>query len=243
VIAQQALAIESLAPGRFRLGIGPAHQPAMESTYGVTWRKPLLQLREYLTVIRALFDTGEVDFAGEHVVARTKLRGPVAVPLMASALRPKSFELCGELSDGAISWMCPRTYLVEEALPALARGAQKAGREAPPLVAHVPVMVEADREKVRASVRGSLGYYAQSANYRGMFEAAGFPIEDSYSDALLDDLAISGSAEEVAAGLLALLDAGMGEVLAHPVIDPDDRAGSTERAFGAIALAAKQAEG
>ncbi len=243
VIAQQALALESLAPGRFRLGIGPAHQPAMESSYGVTWRKPLTQLREYLTVIRALFEEGEVDFEGEHVVARARLRGPVEAPVMASALRPRSFELCGELSDGAISWMCPRAYLVEQALPALERGARAAGRPAPPLVAHVPVMVESDREKVRASVRGSLGYYAQSANYRGMFETAGFPIADTYSDELLDDLAISGSAEEVAAGLVGLLEAGMGEVLAHPVIDRDDRAGSLERAFGAIALAARQVAG
>jgi hypothetical protein len=104
-------------------------------------------------------------------------------------------------------------------------------------------MVTSDPERARAGVRGSLGYYAQSANYRGMVERAGFPIEDTYSDALLDDLVVYGSAEEVAAGLVGLLDAGMGEVLAHPVIDPDDRAGSIESAFGAIALAAKQAAG
>ena len=35
VLAQQTLALESLAPGRFRLGIGPAHEPAMVRTYGV----------------------------------------------------------------------------------------------------------------------------------------------------------------------------------------------------------------
>ncbi|MDA0256638.1 MAG: LLM class flavin-dependent oxidoreductase, partial [Chloroflexi bacterium] len=113
----------------------------------------------------------------------------------------------------------------------------------PPLVAHVPVMVTNDPEKARAGVRGALGFYAQSANYRGMFEAAGFPIEETYSDALLDDLVVSGSAEEVAAGLVGLLDAGMGEVLAHPVLDPEDRAGSMDSAFAAIALAARQAAG
>ncbi len=73
-----------------------------------------------------------------------------------------------------------------------------------------------------------------------MFEVAGFPIDDTYSAPLLDDLVVSGSEEEVAAGLVSLLDAGMGEVLAHPVIDPADRAGSIDRAFGAIALAARQ---
>ena len=36
-----------------------------------------------------------------------------------------------------------------------------------------------------------------------------------------------------------LLDAGCGEVLAHPLLDPDDREGSIARAFAATALAAR----
>lgn len=141
-IAQQALALAQLASGRFRLGIGPAHEPAMVRTYGVTWRKPLTQLREYLTVVRSLLTEGGTDFEGTHVTARTRLAAPPQpVPLLASALQPASFELCGELADGAISWMCPRHYLVTEALPAIQRGAERAGRTPPPLVAHVPIAV------------------------------------------------------------------------------------------------------
>ena len=240
-ISQQALALEQLAPGRFRLGIGPAHQAAMERTYGVDWRRPLTNLREYITTIRALLHEGSVDFEGEHVTVRSSLREPVGTPVMASALRVASFELCGELADGAISWMCPRNYLVERALPALKAGAERAGRAAPPLIAHVPIVVGDDREAAGELVRSQLGRYAQAPFYRAMFADAGFPdAGDGYSDELLDGLVVHGSEEEVAAGLADWLEAGMGEVLAMPVLDPDDRAGSLDRSIAAIARAARE---
>ncbi|MCC6236458.1 MAG: LLM class flavin-dependent oxidoreductase [Dehalococcoidia bacterium] len=239
-IAQQALALEQLSPGRLILGVGPAHEPAMVRTYGVRWRRPLTQLREYLTVLRALLHEGRVDFEGEHVTARMELREPPRTPLMASALRPASFALCGELADGAISWMCPRSYLLEQALPALAEGARAAGRAAPPLVAHVPVAVTTDRARARTLARERLGNYSRTPFYLAMFTQAGFgDAAEGYSDALLDDLVVSGTEDEVAEGLRGYLDAGLGEVLAHPVLDPDDTAGSIERAFRAAARAAR----
>lgn len=236
-LASQALALHQLAPGRLRLGIGPSHEPAMTSTYGVRWRRPLLQLREYLESLRALFETGAVQYQGEHVTARAQWREPARIELLASALRPRSFELCGELADGAISWMCPRAYLVQEALPALRRGADGAGRAAPPLIAHVPFAVSTDREAVRALARRQVGFYGRVPFYRAMFEAAGFALGDDahYPDALLDDLVVSGTAQEVRAGLRRYLDDGCGEVLASPLLDPDDREGSIARAFDAVA--------
>ena len=74
LIAQQAMAMHALAPGRFRLGIGPSTPAAMVPLYGADYRKPLTQLREYLTVIRAFLHEGAVDFKGEFVSARVRLR-------------------------------------------------------------------------------------------------------------------------------------------------------------------------
>lgn len=237
-LASQALAVHHLAPGRLRLGIGPSHEPTMTATYGVMWDRPITHLREYLQALRALFTTGEVALEGYHVTARTRWREPAPIELLASALRPRSFELCGELADGALSWMCPRAYLVEQALPALARGAEQAGRAAPPLIAHVPCFVGEDREAVRDLARRQLGNYARVPFYRAMFEQAGFALGDgTYSDALLDDLVISGTEDQVAAGLRRYLDDGCGEVLAAPLVDPDDRDGSIARAFAAVAKA------
>jgi alkanesulfonate monooxygenase SsuD/methylene tetrahydromethanopterin reductase-like flavin-dependent oxidoreductase (luciferase family) len=213
VIAQQALALEQLSPGRLRLGIGPSHEPGMTRTFGVQWHTPLSHLREYLETLRALFTTGEVTHEGTHVVARTKWREPVPVELLASALRPRSFELCGELADGAISWV-------------------------PPLIAHVPIAVTTDRSAARNLARRQLGNYGQVPFYRAMFEASGHPVgADGYSDALLDDLVVSGTEEEVAERLTGYIADGCGEVLAAPVIDTADRDQSIARAFRAVARA------
>ena len=241
IIAQQAQALAQLAPGRLRLGIGPSHEPGMTRNFGVRWHTPLTELREYLTVIRALTTEGTVDFEGRHVTARASLRDPQPVELLASALRPRSFEVCGELTDGAISWMCPASYLIREALPAIARGAARAGRETPPLIAHIPIMVSEDREAVRALARRQLGNYASVPFYLAMFHAAGFPeAADGYSDAMLDDLVVSGTEQQVVARLSQMVAAGCGEILAHPLLDPADRAGSIESAFHAVAVAHQQ---
>ena len=47
-MAQQAVALGALAPGRFRLGIGPSHEPSMVPMLGIKWEAPLGHLREYL---------------------------------------------------------------------------------------------------------------------------------------------------------------------------------------------------
>lgn len=240
VLASQALALHQLAPGRLRLGIGPSHEPAMTAGYGVQWRTPLTHLREYLTALASLFEMGAVDLDGSHVTAHARWREPARVELLASALRPRSFALCGELADGAISWMCPLQYLVDEGLPAMAEGAATAGRQTPPLVVHVPIAVNGDREFVRDLARQQLGRYASVPFYRAMFERAGFPMgdptsPDAYPDALLDDLVVSGTSEEVTAGLRRYLDAGAAEVLAAPLLERDDREGSIARAFEAVA--------
>ncbi|MPZ99984.1 MAG: LLM class flavin-dependent oxidoreductase [Dehalococcoidia bacterium] len=238
-LAHQALALEQLAPGRFRLGVGPSHEPAMTSTYGAEWDAPLTNLREYLVVLRALLWEGKVEFEGRHVTARAQIRQPVQVPILASALRPRSFEVCGELADGAISWMCPRPYLIEQALPALRRGAERAGRPAPPLIAHVPIAVSEDREAVHALANRQIGFYGRVPFYNAMFREAGFPdVTEAYPPGLLDQLVVSGTEEEVAERLASYIaDDGMGEVLAHPLLDRDDREGSIARAFAAVARA------
>src|SRR5215212_10668363 len=61
-LATQALALNSIAPGRFRFGLGAGHKAPVEGAYGMAYEKPLTNLREYLTVLRTLLTTGEVDF-------------------------------------------------------------------------------------------------------------------------------------------------------------------------------------
>src|SRR5207244_4508256 len=75
--AFEALALAQLAPGRFRLGIGPTSREQTEHVYGATYERPLDQLSEYLRAIRGLLHDGSIDFAGDYVVARGQIATPV----------------------------------------------------------------------------------------------------------------------------------------------------------------------
>jgi|GEM_PF-20372 len=237
-IAQQVEAIEAIAPGRLRLGIGPSTEAAMRP-FGVEFRTPLRQLREYLTVLRALLQEGSVDFDGKLVRARARIAKPTGTPVMASALQENAFVLCGRLADGAISWVCPWSYIERVAIPALRRGAAEAGREPPPLIMHIPVCVTEDPEVARASAQRQVGMYARFQFYSQMFKDAGHAeASEGLSQALVDDLVIYGSEAEVAEKLAARAAVGFGEVMAMPLIVGDDRDGSMQRTFAAIARAA-----
>ena len=80
--------------------------------------------------------------------------------------------------------------------------------------------------------------YAGVPNYQGMFGMAGYDVSEGYGDDLLDDLVVSGSEDEVAAGLQRWIEAGMGEVLAYPLLS-EDRDASIAAAFAVVARAAR----
>jgi len=224
-MVQGAVTVDSLAPGRLRLGIGPSHKPSVEGTYGIPFVRPLEHLREYLAILRAILGEGSVQFSGKRLTANARIAGPTGVTLMASALRPNGFRVCGELADGAISWVCPLPYLREVAVPAIAEGAAKANRPAPPLVAHVPVAVCDDRDAVYEAARKQIGFYPRVPFYSQMFQDAGFPEakDGELSDRMIDSLVIWGSEAEVLGRLREVPSFGVRELLAMPILPATDR--------------------
>jgi F420-dependent oxidoreductase-like protein len=240
-IAQQALALEALAPGRFRLGIGPSTPAAMGPLYGADYRKPLSHLREYLTVIRAFLHDGSVDFKGEFVSARARNRQPVDLPVMASALSPGAFRLCGEAADGAISWMCPWDYLRDVALPALRDGAVSAGREPPPLVAHLPICLSDDYSAVRVATQDQVGAYGTFPVYQAMFKTAGYgDTSAGFSDELIGDLVAYGSEDRILERLSQVRREGAAEVMTHILFAGQARQDEQDRAFALLARAQRE---
>src|SRR6516162_2434502 len=130
-MVQQALAFGDLAPERLRLGIGPSHRPTIEGIYGIPMTSPLDHLREYVNVLRAALWEGKVDHHGRFFTIKATMPRTPRTPILISALRMGAFQLAGEISDGAISWMCPVPYLLEKALPALRTGAASSSRPVP----------------------------------------------------------------------------------------------------------------
>jgi F420-dependent oxidoreductase-like protein len=239
VVVQQVQVVAQLAPGRFRLGLGPSHRPSVEAMYGFDFRSPLGHLREYLRIVKTLLHSGAIDFDGSYYHAHAQLRTPVDVPVMASALQRRSFELCGEVADGAISWLCPGGYLRDVALPAMRAGAEKAGRSVPPLMAHAPVCVHDKPDEVREAARQQLANYVRLPFYVQMLAAAGFPeaAQGAWSDRMIDTVVLSGDESRVAERLQELFGFGATEILVSPVPAGSDRVASLERTLRLLAQA------
>lgn len=229
VVAQQAQVVDQLAPGRLRLGVGPSHRPTIESM-GIEFNAPLGHLREYIQVLKSLLQTGSVDFQGIHYSAKASIPGPLDVQVMGSALRTGSFELCGAVADGAISWICPGVYLRDVALPAMEKGANESGRPVPPLIAHAPVCVHDDLDEVRAAVREQFGHPGLPF-YQNMLIASGYPEASNgqWSDSMIDGVVILGDEETCAQRIQELFEMGATEILASPVTAGADRAASLDR--------------
>ena len=87
-VAQQVQVLHQLSGGRFRLGVGPSHRDGMIHGFGVNFRAPISHLREYLRILKALLQEGEVDFEGRFYVARGEIDSPIEVPVMASGPAP-----------------------------------------------------------------------------------------------------------------------------------------------------------
>ncbi len=237
-LVQQCVALDQLAPGRIRLGVGPSGS-GIEQQYGIPFVRPQEHLREYVTVLREALTGGGTNFMGTRITAKGRLAGPTGVVVMASALRPNAYRLCGEVADGAISWLSPVAYLRDTARPALEAGAAAAGRPVPPLIAHVPIAVSEDAEAVRAAVRAAFGFFPRLPQYQAMFVDAGFPEtrDGTWSDALIDAAVIHGSEATVVERLRTLSEFGVDESYSS-IISPAGDSGAHERALAALAKAA-----
>jgi alkanesulfonate monooxygenase SsuD/methylene tetrahydromethanopterin reductase-like flavin-dependent oxidoreductase (luciferase family) len=218
-MAAQALALNELAPGRLRLGLGSSHKPIIEGVYGMELVKPLEYLHEYVEIVRAALWDGKVDYQGKFFTVKGTLPNTAPLPVLTSVLRENAFKLAGEISDGALSWLCPVPYLLQTGLPALRASAQEHGRPAPPLVAHVLAAGSSDRSAVIKATRAQIQSYGKLPFYASMFANAGYPVDanGTMSDDLIGSLVISGSATTITGRFKELLASGLDEILVMPI--------------------------
>ncbi|MDW7978004.1 MAG: LLM class flavin-dependent oxidoreductase [Candidatus Caldarchaeum sp.] len=122
--------LDELTGGRACLGIGVLWEP-MASKIGVERRRPLLAMREYVTVLKRLFRGEEVSFEGEFVRVRgVRLeRVPEKVPVYVGATGFKMMELAGEIADGVLLNYLVSPEYNRKALQHVEEGAKRAGRK------------------------------------------------------------------------------------------------------------------
>lgn len=208
VVSSQAQTAQAASHGRFTLGLGLGARRAVESAFGVSFDKPILHLREYLTVLRSLLGTGAVDFAGDTLRAVTTMPARVAgaetpPPVLVAAMGPQALRVTGELADGTLPYLAGPRTLAEFIVPTITKAARAAGRPDPRIVVALAGAVTADIEEVRAAAREQMAFYLNIPSYQTVLEREGV--------AHPADLAVIGSEEDLAAAIDRYADAGATE--------------------------------
>jgi F420-dependent oxidoreductase-like protein len=208
-LAQQALTVADVAgPGRFTLGIGVTHAPVSEGFYGVPYRDVVELCREELDALDGLLGPDRrASVEGRHLTARGPVMVETTAPgLLLAALGPKMLELAGTRTDGTVTWMTGPRTLAEQVVPRIRDAAARAGRPAPRIVAGLPVCVTHDPAGARDRVRPRIEGAAQMASYKRQLAAE--RLDD------VADLAVIGTADEVAAQIDGLGALGVTELMA-----------------------------
>jgi F420-dependent oxidoreductase-like protein len=200
-LAAQALTTAQALHNRLTLGIGLSHATMM-ADLGINFDKPIRHLREYLSILIPLLEDGEVDFTGEQLSCKAQVFRPAAAncDVLVAALGPQALAVAGRLTSGTtLAWVGPKT-IAEHIVPRISEAAAAAGRDAPRIVATLPVCVTADPSGVRAHLSKTLGSYGELPSYRAMFarEGAGGP----------EDVALIGAATQVEDQVQQLAAAG-----------------------------------
>jgi F420-dependent oxidoreductase-like protein len=213
LVASAAQTAQAATHGRFSLGLGLGSHDPERQAFGTTWTNPVGRLREHLTVLRSIFDTGRVDFHGEFIGASPQwsasVPGGSPVPIYVAAMGEKALGVTGELADGTLPYLAGPRTISEFIAPTINAAAEAAGRPAPRIIAMVPVFVTDDRDAVYADVAAELGFYDSIPSYQRVVTR-----ENLTSAA---ELAAVGPADAVVRELRRYTDAGATEVVLAPI--------------------------
>lgn len=156
LLAATYLTLDDLAPNRIICGIGAWWDPLARNV-GIDRRKPLLAMRETITVMRKLLNLERVTFDGEFVhVNGIELdvvhgrREPRNVPIYIGATGDLMMEMTGEIADGVVMNYCVPPEYNLQALELLDKGAKKAGRRVDDLDRPQLVVCSVDHDHDRA---------------------------------------------------------------------------------------------
>jgi 5,10-methylenetetrahydromethanopterin reductase len=167
LLAATYLTLDDLAPNRIICGIGAWWDPLARNV-GIDRRKPLLAMKETVTVMKRLLNMEKVTFHGEFIhvdgIVLDVVHGrrePRNVPIMIGATGDQMMEMTGEIADGVVLNYCVAPTYNIKAMELLQAGLKKANKtldnlDRPQLVV---CSVDKDHDKAFDFCRGLLTQY------------------------------------------------------------------------------------
>jgi len=219
--------LDLISGGRAVLGLGSSAQSLTEGAFGCTYGKPLKHMREVIGLIRAVVEKGHSGELGllEGEYHRLDLRNfrtlhpPVrtAIPIYLPAVFQNACEMAGEVTDGLLGHpLWNEQWIRDEAMPALKRGLDKAGRPRSAVTVNLQmfVAVNDDRKQAIEDARANVAFYSQSPQYLRYFDTIGMgeparALQAAFAagdlagmaaacpDEMVESIAIVGSKDEV----------------------------------------------
>ncbi len=219
-LARQALSVQAVCEGRLSLGLGVSHHWIIDEMLGLPYERPAETLGAYLDVLdQALAGPGAVDVENERFTIHNPLdvTDVAPTPVLVAALGPKMLQLAGERTDGTILWMADEKAIGSHVVPLITRAAETAGREAPRIVAGVPVCLCREDEVERAVDRANriLAEAEISPNYQRLLDTG-----DARN---VGDILAAGTEASVEKRLRAFGEAGATDISARVVPIGDSR--------------------
>ena len=132
VTAKAVATLQNLSGGRLDLGIGFGWNEEEMADHGVPFKERRAVVREKVLAMKALWTQDEAGFSGEHVRFEPSWSWPKPVQkphpplLIGGGGGPKLFEAIADYADG---WIPIGGAGLREALPALHRAMEDAGRD------------------------------------------------------------------------------------------------------------------
>lgn len=217
--AMTATTLNKLSGGRFLLGIGPSGPQVAEGWYGMPYGKPVTRTREYLSIIRNIWerkgplvhdgDQFQIPFRGEGSTGLGKplksiLHGDPDLPIYTAAITHNGIRLAAELADGFFPvWMNPERFDIFE--PAIKEGFVKASNrslDSFDVAPFVAMNMGSDLDECRRPIKEMLGLYVGGMGAKSKNFYNDYAIKLGYEEAAakVQDLFLSGKkAEAVAA--------------------------------------------
>src|SRR5947209_5144261 len=224
VLAAEARDLDELCGGRLVLGLGTGTRRMQQDWHGLDGEHPASRMEELVPLVRALLrlHEGPVDHDGRFYRLHVHPTAPVAPPLRTdlpiymAGVNPRMIEAAGRVADGLVGHpLFTPEYVREVARPALAKGAERAGRDRDvPIAGYLTCSVNADRAAARDAARAVVAFNSTVNTYRVVHRLHGFEdraerIRERWlagdfaaavrevDDEMLDTIALAGTADEV----------------------------------------------
>lgn len=218
--AMTAMTLAQLSAGRFIVGLGASGPQVVEGWHGVAYGRPITRLKEYVAVMRKIFDREEpvtfdgkeyqLPFAGESATGlgrplKSMLHCSEEIPIYSASITPRGVSAAAEVCDGFLPiWYDPEKFDVFKA--PLDQGFSAAGDKSLAdfdVAPFVTVALGDDVERCMMPIKANLALYiggmgARDKNfYNDYAKALGFEAEA----VAIQDHFLSGRREQAVAAV------------------------------------------